>query len=298
MLNAAVRCALAGVLVLSAGMKLAGPPASQAALATFGIHRPTLRRVAWGAIVVAELALACSIALGSSLAAYGAATVLVVFAAVIAVALWRGQAGAPCACFGSRSRVRGGAIARNLGLAGAFAAVPALPGHDPTTEQWLGLGLALSLIASLGLAIGLLGLAREVGLLRLAQGGRSALEIPEEGPQLGGASAVIDRFEGGSGGRLALAVFVSAGCRVCGEIEDQLALLDDDPAVDLVVFEEQRDADVWRDLAIPGSPFAVALDSDGTVLAKGTFNTMTQLESVLAAAERRAAESVYAPLPG
>ena len=39
---------------------------------------------------------------------------------------------------------------------------------------------------------------------------------------------------------------------------------------------------------IPGSPFAVALDADGTVLAKGTFNTGAQLESVLAAAERRA----------
>ena len=38
---------------------------------------------------------------------------------------------------------------------------------------------------------------------------------------------------------------------------------------------------------MPGSPFAVALDADGTVLAKGTFNTGAQLESVLATAERR-----------
>ena len=38
---------------------------------------------------------------------------------------------------------------------------------------------------------------------------------------------------------------------------------------------------------MPGSPFAVALDADGTVLAKGTFNSGGQLESVLAAAERR-----------
>ena len=40
---------------------------------------------------------------------------------------------------------------------------------------------------------------------------------------------------------------------------------------------------------IPGSPFAVALDEHGTVLAKGTFNTPGQLESVLATAERRTA---------
>ena len=48
-----------------------------------------------------------------------------------------------------------------------------------------------------------------------------------------------------------------------------------------------RDADAWTAADVPGSPFAVALDADGTVLAKGTFNTAGQLESVLAAAERR-----------
>jgi hypothetical protein len=38
---------------------------------------------------------------------------------------------------------------------------------------------------------------------------------------------------------------------------------------------------------VPGSPYAVALDADGTVLAKGTFNNLAQLESILAAGERR-----------
>ena len=47
---------------------------------------------------------------------------------------------------------------------------------------------------------------------------------------------------------------------------------------------------VWRELGIPGSPFAIALDREGTVLAKGTFNNLAQLETVLAAAERRRAE--------
>jgi hypothetical protein len=40
-------------------------------------------------------------------------------------------------------------------------------------------------------------------------------------------------------------------------------------------------------MSIPGSPFAVAIDREGTVLAKGTFNNLAQLESVLATAERR-----------
>ena len=51
--------------------------------------------------------------------------------------------------------------------------------------------------------------------------------------------------------------------------------------------DEVADADVWRELRIPGSPFAIALDPDGGVLAKGTFNNLAQLESVLATAEQR-----------
>jgi hypothetical protein len=45
---------------------------------------------------------------------------------------------------------------------------------------------------------------------------------------------------------------------------------------------------------VPGAPFAVALDRDGTVLAKGTFNSLGQLESVMATAERRRREAVHA----
>ena len=55
----------------------------------------------------------------------------------------------------------------------------------------------------------------------------------------------------------------------------------------LRTFDEVEHADAWAAADVPGSPFAVALDADGTVLAKGTFNTGAQLESVLAAAERR-----------
>jgi hypothetical protein len=52
-------------------------------------------------------------------------------------------------------------------------------------------------------------------------------------------------------------------------------------------FDEVADAEAWALADVPGSPFAVALDAAGTVLAKGTFNSGAQLESVLATAERR-----------
>ena len=54
------------------------------------------------------------------------------------------------------------------------------------------------------------------------------------------------------------------------------------------------DAAVWTELDVPGSPYAIALDRDGMVLAKGTFNNLAQLESVLATAERRRGERVLA----
>jgi hypothetical protein len=88
-------------------------------------------------------------------------------------------------------------------------------------------------------------------------------------------------------GRLALAVFSSEGCQMCRALAPAVAALGRDPRVVLREFDEVRDADAWAAADVPGSPFAVALDADGTVLAKGTFNTGAQLESVLGAAERR-----------
>jgi hypothetical protein len=72
-------------------------------------------------------------------------------------------------------------------------------------------------------------------------------------------------------------------------VEPALAQLATDPILSVRVFEEVADAAVWSELSVPGSPFAVAFDPDGTVLAKGSFNTLAQLESVLATAERRRA---------
>jgi hypothetical protein len=98
---------------------------------------------------------------------------------------------------------------------------------------------------------------------------------------------VIGRFAGLGQVSLALAVFTSEGCRVCRALEPAIAALAGDPAVALEAFDEVADRDVWSELRIPGSPFAIALDPDGTVLAKGTFNNLSQLESVLATGERR-----------
>ena len=211
------RIVLAAVLVAASVAKLASPRSSSAALGTFGIRSSGGRWAAWAVLIATELALAAGVAAGIDLAAYLAAGLMAAFGAAMLAALQRGRAGAPCACFGARSTVGWPAVARNLVLSFAFLALPLLPEGELTTDEWLGLGLGVALLACAGLAIAVLALAREVGMLRL---------------RLGPAAA----------------------------------------------------------LSIPGSPFAVALDPDGTVLAKGTFNNLAQLESILATAERRRAE--------
>ena len=290
MLEVVARLVLGGVLAGASIAKLASPSSSRAALTTFGIDGRRAQAVAWGLLICAELGLAAGVVAGSATAAYLAAALMATFAATMVGAILRGRAGAPCACFGARSTVGWGSVARNVALAAAFAVLPALPERDLSTDEWLGLGLAAALLACAGLGVAVLALAREVGLLRLRLGPGSALELPEEGPPVFQRIDLVQRFRLDPETTLALAVFVSEGCHVCRSLEPSLRVLESDPRVAIASFEEDADAGVWGALDIPGSPFAIALDREGTVLAKGTFNNLAQLESVLATAERRREE--------
>lgn len=281
-----VRLVFAAVLLVSAVAKLASPVSSAAALGTFGIEEGR-RRTLWALLVSVELLLAAGVGAGLDAAAYAAAALLAGFAFALMAALRAGRVGAPCACFGSRSKVSWSGVVRNLGLATGFAALPLLPDSHLSTDQWLGLGLTAALLACVGLAIALLALAREIGMLRLRLGPDAALEIPQEGPAVGQTSAAIDRFRPGPRAELALATFVSRGCRVCRGLEPAIGSLAHEPFLAVEIFDEGAEPVLWRDLNVPGSPYAVAFDLDGLVLAKGTFNNLAQLESILATAEQR-----------
>jgi Methylamine utilisation protein MauE len=286
MLSVAVCLVLGLVLLASAILKLVDRQGTQSALATYGIRRGAA--VVWGSIVAVELVLAVAVGAGIDAAAYAAAALMALFAGARGVALARGRGGAPCACFGARGHVSGASVARAAVLAAAFAAAPSLPRSEPTTEEWLALGLAAALVGLVALAVVVLALAREVGMLRLSLDPRGALEVAHEGPEVGARSALAERFGDELGpGRIGLAVFSSEGCQMCRALAPAVAAFGRDPRVAVRDFDEVRDSDAWTIADVPGSPFAVALDADGTVLAKGTFNTGGQLESVLAAAERR-----------
>jgi hypothetical protein len=283
------RLVLGAVLAGSAVLKLANPESSRAALGTFDVHGERLRWAAWVLLVAVELGLAAEVIAGSDRAAWLAAGFTGLLAAALVGAILRGRAGAPCACFGTRSVVGWSSVARNLALAACFAALPFLPEHTPSTDEWLALGLVVALLACLGLGVAVLALAREVGMLRLRLGPGSALEIPHEGPRVGSRIELTGRLQELPPAGIALAVFMSDGCHVCRGLAPAIDTLRGEPGVAVEQFDEAADADIWSELEIPGSPYAVALDAGGTVLAKGTFNNLAQLESVLATAGRRRA---------
>jgi methylamine utilization protein MauE len=271
---------LAGVLLLAAaGKARAGQPARDA-LSSYGLEDARVRAGAWAAAIAAEIVLAAAVLVTVD-AAFAAAALLAAFALAQATAILRGRAGAPCGCFGGRGRIGWWSVARTTALAAAFAALPLLPDTKLSTDAWLGLGLGVALIGVVALIVALLALAREVGELRLAVAPQAALSLDHEGPEVGGRVALIDRFERQT--PLKVAVFTSSGCSLCAALEPSLRLLGNDPGVELVTFDEHRDADAWESLAVPGSPYAVVLDADGIVLSKGTFNSLYQLESLVGA---------------
>ena len=274
---------------MAAVSKVARARESRAALRSWGIRSAGGRWAVWLALVLIEAGLAVALAADVPGAAEVAAALFSVFALALAVQLVRGRAGAPCGCFGGRSRIGLPALLRTLALAAACACIPTLSSVRVSTQGWLAAGLLVALVAIGGLGIAVLALAREVGELRLSLGPQSALSIAGEGPELGSHLALVERFEAPFD--LALSVFSSATCPICEALAPAVRLVGREPGVSVQVFDEAADTDVWEALGIPGSPYAVVLDEGGAVVSKGTFNTLAQLEGVLAAAERRREES-------
>jgi hypothetical protein len=287
MLEIVLRVGLGIVLAGAALAKLAAPRPSIDALSSFGFGEGPLRPIAWAALIAVELALALAVALGSDAAAYAAAGLMAMFASLTVGALLRGRAGAPCACFGPRSRISWLGALRNAALATGFALLPSADSISIGADAWMWILIGAALLACAGLAIAVLALAREVGMLRLQLGTQGALEVAGEGPAVGSTAPGLSARISQNGAEYGLAVFTSEGCGICQTLSPAIENVARDPRVAVGVFDEVTDGELWRSLRIPGSPFAVALDREGTVLSKGTFNNLAQLESVLATAARR-----------
>ncbi len=144
------------------------------------------------------------------------------------------------------------------------------------------------------LCVVVVALARQVGTLHLRLGPRGALEIDTEGPALGEALPPIEArtAEGGTvavggPGSRRLVLFSSPTCIVCREVA---------PAVPAaarageLVPQIVHDPDVERTFEVPGTPYLLVLDELGIVRAKGTANTLEQVEGLVDTAVRRIEE--------
>jgi hypothetical protein len=266
------------VLLVAAALKAADRTGTMVAITGYGIPG-RLAVPAWAAVVAGEAALGAALLAGSELAAYAAAALLGAFMVAQLAALAQGGAGTPCGCFGGRGRLSRASAARTALLACACAALPALggaPGVPPVIAAALAAGAVV-------LAAG-----------RRGSAPAGALELPDEGPALGAASA-LDRHV--PSGDVRLALFTNAGCRLCARVAPALDALAA-RRVGVAQLDEARDAAAWAAADVPGAPYAVALDAGGVVLAKGTVNDRAQLESVLATAQRRRAAAALVERPG
>jgi hypothetical protein len=289
-MGTAVSVWLALILGASGALKAYRPDQAAAALTTYGITNARAQRVTVWALIGIELALAAALAAGVPWAAAATAGLLGSFTLATTGALLAGRAGRPCACFGSASRlsrlspIRAGALAAVAGAVALGWLAKAPSGYD----RWLTVGLAISLAAVAGLAVAVLALARELGVLRLGMGGRGALEIPEEGPPIGIGQPWATAIPVASPRvLLRLAIFTSEGCPLCLQTGPAVEHVASDPVLAVRIFDEVADSAVWTQAAVPGSPYAVALNLEGVALAKGTFNSLSQLESILGTARGR-----------
>jgi hypothetical protein len=280
---------LALILATAAGLKAWRAEQAAEALATYGVSRRAVQHALVWAVISVELGLAGALVAGAPAAAAAGAALFLAFALLTSAALLAGRGGRPCACFTSASRLGWTSPIRALALA-ATAGVLALGWLSKAPsgyERWLTVAVSISVAAAGALALAVLALAREVGVLRLELGGRGALEIGEEGPELGSAQAWATAAPASPRALIRLAIFTSDGCPLCRRVAPAVAHVAADPLLAVRIFDEVTNAPTWARAAVPGSPYAVALDLAGVALAKGTFNSLAQLESVIATARAR-----------
>lgn len=170
----------------------------------------------------------------------------------------------------------------------------------------------------IALSLLVLALARQIGVLHMRLGPRGALEVDDEGPPLGEAPEPLEArtLDGhdltvGGPGDPQLLLFVSPGCPVCKQVLPSLspaarasrmspiaivdveeaparaAYIHSNPGVPVVASPETA-----THYDVPGTPYAVILDAIGVVRAKGTVNSLEQIEGLVDTARRRVEETV------
>jgi uncharacterized membrane protein YphA (DoxX/SURF4 family) len=237
------------------------------------------RGAALAALTGIELATGILLLAGVEAAAVASVCLGGLFIAALATVRARGVRRLRCGCFGAKERSTDLLLGRALlfiaiAAFGAFADVEV---GRPSTDA-----LVVAALVVLGLAVLLLGalllaLYRQVGVLTMRLGPGVALELAEEGPAVGDVAPELD---GLSRVGEELVAFFSPDCRLCRAIAPGVRAFEREGMPVRTVYENEEPV-VFERWAVPGTPFVVHV-VDGFVAAKGTVNSLEQLDGLVA----------------
>ena len=279
-LDLLARVATAAILLWAALSKLSmRDPES---LEAYGLPRG-LRAPAYYGLALAEAAVAGALLAGAAVGPPAAVALGLVFTAGLVSVRLRGIRRLDCGCFGSTERSTDVLVARAAGFTvlaavGMASVELAVPARDTLVL------IALAVLGGAVVVLGLLVLAlyRQVGILTLRLGPGVALELAEEGPPV---AEPAPELPGLVGAGPELVAFFSPGCRLCRQMAPGVRALAREGIPVRIVYEHEE-PDAFERWHIPGTPFAVHLVG-GTVAAKGTVNTLEQLEQLVAIGTER-----------
>ena len=265
-LDLIARLAVAVALLWAGVSKLAARDPS--VLAPYGVPR-RLRGTALAALTGAELATGVLLLAGMPGAAFAA----------LAGVRARGIERIRCGCFGSKERrtdllLGRAALFTAIAAFGAFADVEV---GSPSTAALVGAALAVLALAVVALAALVLALYRQVGVLTMRLGPGVALELAEEGPPVG---EEVPELEGLNRVGDELVAFFSPDCRLCRAIAPGVRAFEREGMPVRTVYENEE-PDVFERWKVPGTPFLVHV-VDGFAAAKGTVNSLEQLDGLVA----------------
>jgi uncharacterized membrane protein YphA (DoxX/SURF4 family) len=254
-------------------------------LAAYGVPANVAPPVAWG-VMAAEAVVGVLLLFGIAMpaSAYAAIALGLVFVGALGLARLRGVERLRCGCFGASEGQTTHLLLRAVGftlltLLAAFGGEIDIGGSSDTV---VAVALVVLTAAVILLSLLVLALYRQVGVLTMRIGPRVPFELAEEGPEVGAAAPAL---EGLRGRRPEVVFFFSATCRLCRQLSPGVAALARQGLAVRVVEEEQEE-DAFKRWNVPGTPFVVHV-VDGVVAAKGTVNTLEELETLLDAGKAR-----------
>ena len=230
--------------------------------------------------------LATGVLLLAGVRAAGVAAVVLggVFVAALASVRARGVRRLRCGCFGDKERSTDLLLGRAVLFTGiaAFGAFADVEVGRPSSHAVVFAALVVLGVAVLVLAALVLALYRQVGVLTMRLGPGVALELAEEGPPVGDVAPELDRLN-----RVGdeLVAFFSSDCRLCRAIAPGVRAFEREGMPVRTVYEHEEPS-VFERWGVPGTPFLVHV-VDGFVAAKGTVNSLEQLDGLVSLGSAR-----------